>query len=180
MEPRLAEMTDDVHRLLNSGAAPDKLLGDLMPLLCKALDCDRCVLFLRDPHTRRSRATHAWERKPEYALTRVDYGWQEEPPSLVEDDPMFAEALRSPVALYIEDVTTADRSLVNREYELKYFRHRALVHAPLYHDGLMYGILEPCVMEAPRLWTSADREIIAVVQERIAPVAARYVARNCR
>ncbi len=44
----------------------------------------------------------------------------------------------------------------------------------------MYGILEPCVMEAARLWSSADREIIAVVQERIAPVAATYVARNCR
>ncbi len=180
MERRLAEMTDDLHTLLNSDAAPDKLLGDLMPVLCKALDCDRCVLFLRDPHTRRSRATHAWERKPEYALTRVNYGWQEEPPSLVEDDPMFAQALRSPVALYIEDVMSADPSLVNREYERKYFRHRALVHAPLYHEGLMYGILEPCVMEAPRAWSSADREIIAVVQERIAAVAATYVARNCR
>ena len=77
---------------------------------------------------------------------------------------MFAEALRSPVALYIEDVTTADPSLVNREYELKYFRHRALVHAPLYHEGLMYGVLEPCVMEAARLWSSADREMIAMVQ----------------
>ncbi len=89
-------------------------------------------------------------------------------------------AARSPVALYVEDVTTAAPSLVNREYELKYFRHRALVHAPLYHEGLMYGILEPCVMEAARVWSSADREIIAMVQERIAPIAATYVARNCR
>ncbi len=180
MEGRLADMTDDLHTLLNSAAAADKLLGDLMPVLCEALDCDRCVLFLRDPHSRRARATHAWERKPEYALARVDNGWQVEPPSLVEDDPMFAQALCSPVALYIEDVRTADPSLVNREYELKYFRHRALVHAPLYHEGLMYGILEPCVMEAPRVWSAADREIIAVAQERIAPLAATYVARNCR
>ena len=60
MERRLADMTDDLHTLLNSDSAPENLLGDLMPALCDALDCDRCVLFLRDPHTRRSRATHAW------------------------------------------------------------------------------------------------------------------------
>lgn len=173
-------MPDDLHTLLNSDATPDKLLGDLMQVVCNALDCDRCVLYLRDPHTRLSGATHAWERKPEYALSRDNYDWQEEPPSLVEDDPMFAEALRSPVALFIEDVTNADPSLVNREYELKYFRHRALVHAPLYHEELMYGIFEPSVMEAPRAWSSFDREIIAMIQARIAPVAARYVARNCQ
>ena len=180
MERRRCGMSDDLQALLNRDAAPDELLGDLMPALGEALDCDRCVLFLRDPHSARARATHAWQRKPEYALAREDTGWQAEPPSLVEDDPMFAAALRSPVALYIEDVTSADPSVVNRAYEAKYFRHRALVHAPIYHDGLMYGILEPCVMAAPRVWSPADREIIAWVQESIAPLAASYVARNCR
>ncbi len=180
MARRRGDMSEDLQALLESGGAPDDVLGDLMPALGAALDCDRAVLFLRDPHSARSRATHAWHRKPEYALAREDRGWRAEPPSLVADDPMFAAALRSPVALYIEDVTKADPSVVNRAYEAKYFRHRALVHAPLYHDGLRYGILEPCGMEAARVWSPADREIIALVQERIAPLAASYVARNCR
>jgi hypothetical protein len=55
-----------------------------------------------------------------------------------------------------------------------------LVHAPLYHDGLMYGVLEPCVMEVPRVWSAADREIVAMVQTRIAAMVATYVAENCR
>ena len=173
-------MTDELLALLESGAAPDALLGDLVRVLGRALGCDRCVLFLRDPHTRRARATHAWQSRPDYALARTDHGWREEPPSLVDDDPMFAEALRNPAALFIEDVTTADAALVNGPYELENFRHRALVHAPLYHHGLMYGILEPCVMTEPRTWSPADRAIIATVQERIAPVAAAYVAQNCR
>ncbi len=173
-------MTDELKALLESDAAPDELLGALMPALSKALLCDRCVLFLRDPHTRKSRATHAWARLPEFALARDEAGWVVEPESLPTEDPMFGEALGSPEALYIEDVTTADPALVNAEYELEHFKHRALVHAPIYHDGLMYGILEPCVIVAPRVWSAADRETVAIVQQRIAPAVAVYVAENCR
>jgi GAF domain-containing protein len=172
-------MTDDLMALLSGDAAPEDLLLDLMPALAAALDCDRCVLFLRDPHSRRSRATHAWQRKPEYTLNREDKGWRKEPASLAVDDPMFAEALRNPAALFIEDIETADPSVLNRDYERQHFQHRALVHAPLYHEGLMYGILEPCVMATPRAWSDADRELIATVQAKIAPAAAAYVARHC-
>jgi GAF domain-containing protein len=173
-------MTDDLQTLLNSDGAPEDVLDDLMPALCAVLDCDRCILFLRDPHTRRSRATHAWHSKPEFALAREDRGWQAESPTLAEDDPMFAEALRNPAALFIEDVLTADPADVNGDYEMKYFKHRALVHAPLYHDGLMYGVLEPSVMETARVWSAADHEIVAKAQEKIAPLAAAHVTRYCR
>ena len=172
-------MTDDLRALLEGDAAPDDLLGDLMPALGAALACDRCLLYLRDPHTRRARTTHAWQRKPDFALAREDRGWQEEPAWLVETDPLFAEALRNPAALYIEDVARADPATLNRDFEQKVFRHRALVHAPLYHEGLMVGILEPSVMAAPRQWSAADRAIVALAQAKIAPRAAAYVARHC-
>ncbi len=172
-------MTEDLQALLTSGASPDALLDRLPAAYAAAIDCDRCVLFLRDPHTRRARATHAWQRKPEYALARDDAGWPVESPSLPDDDPMFAMALGDPAALYIEDVLSADPALVNGPYEVAHFGHRALIHAPLYHDGLMYGILEPCMIEAPRAWSDADRANTALVQESIAPAAADYVARHC-
>ncbi len=60
-------MTNDLLTLLDSDAEPDALLAALMPALGIALDCDRCVLFLRDPHSRRTRAPHRWQRKQEYA-----------------------------------------------------------------------------------------------------------------
>ncbi len=172
-------MTDDLRALLDGDAAPDELLGALMPALSAALDCDRCVLFLRDPHSRLARMTHVWQRRPEYALAREGRDWRVESATLVEDDPMFAMALRNPAALYIEDVLSADPALVNGPYEVEHFGHRALVHAPLYQDGLMVGILEPCVMGAPRVWSDSDRATVAEVQERIAPAAAAYVADNC-
>jgi len=173
-------MDEDLLALLNGGAAPEQMLAELMPVLGRVLDCDRCVLFLREPHSRRSRATHAWQRRPEFVLARPDEGWQAQPPDLPELDPLFAEALRNPTALFIDDVATADPSLVNREYEREHFRHRALVHAPLYHEGLLYGVLEPCVMETSRLWSAEDRETVALAQVRIAGSAAEYVARHCR
>ena len=173
-------MTGDLRALLDGDAEPDELLGALMPALSAALACDRCALFLREPESRQSRMTHAWQRKPEYALAHADRDWQVESESLVEDDPMFAVALRDPAALYIEDVLAADPALVNGPYEVEHFGHRALVHAPIYHDGLMVGILEPCVMGAPRVWSQTDRTIVVEVQARIAPVAAAYVAANCR
>ena len=37
------------------------------------------------------------------------------------DDPMFAEALRNPEALYIEDVEAASPELLSAEYELENF-----------------------------------------------------------
>ncbi len=171
-------MADDLVAVLESNAEPDALLSALMPALGIALDCDRCVLFLRDPHSRLARAPHRWQRKPEFALARDDDGWEVEADDLVDDDPMFERALRDPEALYIEDVLTADQSLVNGPYEVENFGHQALVHAPIYHDGMMYGILEPCVMGQPRDWTPSDRATVAMVQARIGPVAAAYVAAN--
>ena len=173
-------MTEDLDALLASGASTDALLDRIPAAFAAAIDCDRCILFLRDPHTRRARATHAWQRKPEYALARDDEGWHVENPSLPIDDPMFALALRDPAALYIEDVLTADQALVNGPYEVENFGHRALIHAPLYHEGLMYGILEPCMIGEARVWSDADRAATALVQEKIAPAVADYVARHCR
>ena len=50
-------MTEDLQALLASGASPDALLDRLPAAYAAAIDCDRCVLFLRDPHSRRARAT---------------------------------------------------------------------------------------------------------------------------
>ena len=171
-------MSPDLMQLLNGDGDLDERLTALMPLLCRELDCDRCALFLRDPETLLSRMTHAWARAPEFELAREDRGWTPQSPTLVEDDPMFAEALVNPEALYIEDIETADPALVNAPYEREHFGHRALVHAPLFHEGAMYGILEPCVFGEPRIWTVSNRETVSGVQRALAPLAARYVAEN--
>ena len=169
----------ELKAVFEADTADDAKMGDLMKVLCDVLDCDRCLLFLRDPDSRKSRCTHGYETDPSYALDRPDDGWATEPENLVSDDPMFAEAMHNPEALYIDNIETASPDLVNAAYEREHFKHQALVHAPLQQDGKLYGILEPCTIAAPRQWTDADRETIAWTMEQLTPIAVAYVAANC-
>ena len=168
-------MSDEVMAILDSDASPHEILTALMPALARALGCERCIMFLRDPKTDKGRAVHRWASRPDYALRREDRGWQANPPDLVAKDPMYAQALVDPTALYIDDIETAGPDVLDVTFEREEFRHRALVHAPVYHEGEMYGVLEPSSIVEPRKWTDADRRLIAEVQDKIDPIVAAFV-----
>lgn len=169
-----------LRAVFDSSASGDDKMARLMEVLCDVLACDRCLLFLRDPETRKTRCTHGYETDPGFAFDRPDEGWVAHPTTIETDDPMFAEALRNPEALFIEDIETAPSELVNAEYERKHFKHRALIHAPLRHDGKLFGVLEPCTMEEPRVWSADDREVTAWTMKQLTPIAMDYIAANCR
>lgn len=168
-------MNDDIRAILESRATPDEKLTALMPAFARALNCERCVMFLRDPKTGRGRAVHRWTSKPEFALRREDRGWEPMPTTLLDDDPMYAEAMVNPEALYIEDIETAGPALLNVAFEREHFGHRALVHAPVWHEGEMYGVLEPSSMTEPRVWSIADKALVAAVQKKFGPIVAAFV-----
>ena len=169
----------DLAALFEDTSDPDALIGCLMEVYGRAVGADRCLMFLYEPDKGLSRCTHAWQARPEWALARLSDAWEPLPPDLPQEDPMFAMALRSPEALYIDDVMTADPGLVNGPYELENFGHRSLIHAPLLENGRLYGILEPCTMAEPRSWTQADKTVTVWTQERLLPVAKRYIAAHC-
>jgi len=50
-----------------------------------------------------------------------------------------------------------------------------LIHAHLCDDGLLWGVLQPCIFDRPRVWTDFDRQVIAAVTEKISPLAVAYV-----
>jgi len=47
--------------------------------------------------------------------------------------------------VFVEDILTASSETLNL-FEQKQFRHRALIHAPIYQDGQLFGIIEPCIL----------------------------------
>jgi GAF domain-containing protein len=167
----------EIAALFRADAEPDSLFHRLMPALAKALNCPRCLLFLREPRLKWSICAHGWWDRPAYAFAR-EKSWRRQPPDLPDIDPMFAEALRDPAALFIDDVETAGPAVLNLEYEKRDFGHSALIHAPIYHDGLCYGVLEPCDFDGPHPWTPGDRALIAWLQQRLGPPAAAYVRQN--
>jgi GAF domain-containing protein len=150
----------------------------IFPLLVRAvgeqLNCDRVFLYLRNPHTQIGKVAYCWCRNSTYPdMTNLE--WKKEPASLAREDPLFAAALRAEPSIFVEDVETANPEIVNKDFEAKEFGHRALIHAHLCSDGLLWGILQPCVFDRPRVWTYVDRELIAAVTEKVAPLAVAYV-----
>ena len=163
-----------------SDSSSDEKLNALMQLYAEALNCERCVIYCREPDLRRANTTHAWWRteKEEYAVTWESWftdEWVDEGPPNAPD-PLFAAALVSPEAIYIGDIENDPTGLINLEFEQRIFKHRALIHAPIYFEGKCYAILEPSVFDVPRVWTKADRDITEWTQEQLGPIVADYVA----
>lgn len=153
---------------------PDAIFAALMPALCETLECDRCFLYLRLPETNQGRITHCYRINPKWAdLTDAD--WVDEG-NIAEIDPLMEIAFRTPEAIYVDDIEAASREIINLEYEREFFKHRALIHAPVYQDGKLYAIVEPCVFDHPRQWTDSDRSVTAQIQTRIAPLVVSYLA----
>ena len=169
-----------ISKIFENPTDTDTALSQLMKLLGEGLRCERCLLFLREPHSAKTRMTHQWVLSDEHAIKRDERGWVVESPTLPDVDPMYREALTNPAALFIDDIETADPVLVNAAFEREHFGHRALIHVPIHHHGLMYGIIEPCVFSEPRLWSDADRALVAFAQEQCLPATLEYVSQHCR
>lgn len=162
-----------LENILATDSEPDAVFSALLPALCDVLQCDRCFLYLRNPQTNIGKVAYCWRRTPEYPDV-TDSDWKKEPESLPKEDPLFAAALRTEESIFVEDVETASPEVVNLAFEQKHFGHRALVHSHLCQDGMLWGILQPCVFGKPRVWTEEDRFVIAQVEKKIAPLAVAY------
>lgn len=163
-----------ISQIFASNDEADGVFLALLPALCEVLKCDRCFLYLRDPHTRTGRTPYCWLRSNQYPDVSTK-NWETEPLSLSEEDPLFAAALRTDPSIFIEDVETADPEVVNRKFEAKSFGHRALIHAHLCQDDMLWGVLQPCVFGQPRVWSEFDQFVVNQVVEKITPLAVDYV-----
>ncbi len=172
-----------LEKILTSDSEPEAVFSELLPALGEVLQGDsqaghasihRCFLYLRNPHTKIGKIAYCWRRSDRYPDV-TDSDWKPEPESLPDEDPLFAAAVRAQPSIFVEDVETASPEIVNRDFEQKNFGHRALIHSHLCQDGLLWGILQPCVFEQPRVWTDFDHSVIAQVEKRITPLAIAYV-----
>lgn len=151
---------------------PEALFKALLPVLGDVLQVDRCFLHLRNPDTRLYRS-FCWRRSPEF-LDISTAGWEPEM-EWEQDDPMFAAALRTEPSIFIEDIEAASPTVLNREFERQHLGHRALIHAHITQDNVLWGILQPCMMAVPRRWSEFDRSTVLAVIERLRPFVQAYV-----
>jgi GAF domain-containing protein len=145
----------------------------LMPPLTVALAADRCFLYLRDPATGRGGTVACWSSNEQWPDMRGPF--EPEMEDLFTIDPMMGIASRDPAALLIGDIETAGPEILNLEFERNDFGHRALIHAPIYDEGELVGILEPCTFGDPHPWSEEDRVLTAAVQDRLGPIAGAWL-----
>jgi len=168
------ELPNTIAQIFANYETSEALFSELMPVLSKFLDCDRCFLYLRDPETSCGSVEFCWVR--DATIPKIyNKIWKKERESLASEDPMFAAALRTEPSIFVEDVKTANPKILNHDFEEKRFGHRALVHAHLCQDGQLWGILQPCIFNRPRSWTKLERQIIEQIVLDITPIAVRHV-----
>jgi GAF domain-containing protein len=167
----MADLPPEIEAAFESDE-PQTVFDALMEPLCLALSADRCFLYLRDGSTKRGGTVASWSRSDEFADMRRPF--EAEPDDLFTLDPMMGIASREPEALFIADVETAGPDILDLGFEQD-FGHRALIHAPVYDEGELLGILEPCTFGDPHPWSEADRSLTAAVQARLGPVAAVWL-----
>lgn len=167
-----------IQALIETAQTPDDLFRQLMPAIAQWLECDRCFLYLRDPQTRLGRVPFCWTRNAQIP-TVYDADWKPEPPSLPDEDPMFAAALRTEASIFVEDVETANPEVLNAQFERENFGHRALIHAHLCQDHQLWGVLQPCIMQKSRFWDATEKDAIHELIPQLMPFAVQYVTSHC-
>lgn len=168
------QLPASIEQVFSESSTPDAVFSALLPALTQVLGCDRCFLYLRNPHSRVGKIAYCWRRSSKYPDV-LDSEWKVEQESFLKDDPLFTAALNTKPSIFVEDVETADPKVVNKDFEAKNFGHRALIHAHLCSDGNLWGILQPCIFDSPRIWTEEDHQIINTVVDKITPLAVAYV-----
>lgn len=151
-----------------------RVMDDILARLGQQLQCDRVFLYLRSPDTQLGRVPFCWKKQPSVP-TIYDPDWKPEDPALAKDDPMFAAALKAQPSIFVEDVETASSEVLNREFERQTFGHRALIHAHLCSEQILWGILQACIFGEPRVWSQRDRQLIEQAVTRLTPFAIDYV-----
>jgi GAF domain-containing protein len=167
--------------IIDNNQEPLTVFAALLPILGQTLKCHRVFLYIRNPDTKIGKVINCWRCSNEIPNI-LDSAWKKEPESLTSEDPMFAAAVRAEPSIYIEDVKTASRDVLNQEFENREFGHQALIHVHLREQNQLWGILQPCLFGSTRVWSTHDRDIITQVEQKLTPLVINYVKqyfKNC-
>lgn len=167
-------LPEHISSIFVSQLTPDRLFAILLPALGEFLQCDRVFLYLRNPDLGVGKVPFCWTKNAEIP-TIYDEDWLLEPPSLAQEDPMFAAALQAKPSLFIENVETTNPQVLNLQFEQKTFGHQALIHGHICEEGKLWGVLQPCIFKHYRVWSEYEKTVFLHIIQAITPYAIAYV-----
>lgn len=165
-----------IDALLKQGHAPAETLNQVVQIVGKALNADRCFLYVRQPNQARGRTAFCWRKNDQIPdKNTIQPDWQADTTDLPAEDPLIRAGLDMKPSVYVDDVETATPDVLNRDFEQETFGHRALIHAHIQQEGQLWGILQPCMFGRPRHWTDEEKAQIEAILPSLQPVIAAYV-----
>ena len=167
-------LPETIEHVLAQTQSPKSVLDQVVELVGKALDADRCFLYVRQPEQRHGRIAFCW-RKDDTIPDVIQPNWQPDTIDLPAEDPLIRAGLSMKPSVYVDDVETATPDVLNRDFERETFGHRTLIHAHIQQDGQLWGILQPCMFGQPRHWTDEEKAHIEAILPRLQPVIRAYV-----
>ena len=144
--------------------------GGVVREFAQTLGADRCFLYIRDPRQRLGQIAALWRSAAAVPdLPEETYHLMEpEPEALFTDDPMFKAALAGQPMVVINDVFNSG-GLLNVEFE-KSYAHHALLHINLFAGGALWGVLQPAMTSAPRMWSADDLAVASEARTMLSPL----------
>ena len=88
------ELPSALKNIVESSQTPDAIFSALLPAVGDFLQSDRCFLYLHNPQNDLGRVAFCWIRTPDVP-TVYNEEWAAQPPTLIDEDPIFAAALRA-------------------------------------------------------------------------------------
>ena len=160
--------------IVAQGESPETTLNRVVEQVGRALNADRCFLYLRQPLLKRGRVAMCW-RKNDTIPDALQFDWREDTNGLPDKDPLFRAAITLQPSVYVDDVETAGPDVLNQEFEAENFGHRALIHAHVTGEGQLWAVLQPCLFGQPRHWTDDEKTQMEAILPRLQPVIAAFV-----
>jgi len=165
-----------IDELVRAGGSPADKLSGMVESVGKALNADRCFLYVRQPDQGRGRTAFCWRKNKDIPdKNTIQPNWQADTDELPAEDPLIRAGLAMKPSVYVDDVETAGSEVLNRQFERETFGHRALIHAHIQQDNKLWGILQPCMFGGPRHWTDEEKTQIEAILPRLQPVIEAYV-----
>ncbi|GAB3337895.1 hypothetical protein GCM10027299_49500 [Larkinella ripae] len=165
-----------IEAIITAGPTPADTLDLVVQTVGKALNADRCFLYVRQPARGRGRTAFCWRKNKTITdKNTVQPDWQADTDTLPAQDPLIRAGLAGQPSVYVDDVETANPDVLNRQFERETFGHRALIHAHIQRDNQLWGILQPCMFGNPRHWTHEEKAPIEAILPLLQPVIAAFV-----
>ncbi|GAB3751405.1 GAF domain-containing protein [Spirosoma pomorum] len=166
-----------IDELIRIDHSPAHTLNQVVEIVGKTLEADRCFLYVRQPYQGRGRTAFCWRKNEDIPdKNTIQPDWQPDTDELPVQDPLIRAGLALKPSVYVDDVETAGPDVLNRHFEEETFGHRALIHAHIQADQQLWGILQPCMFGQPRHWTIDEKTQIEAILPLLQPIVAAYVA----